>query len=556
MILNNTWPQYLAVRLLILFMRDLGLLCIGYFFTVFALGGVVAIAHPVSIIIESLGAIEILFYLFFFLPYRFIIQTFRPYKPPPLTRAERAELFYKAAGLIPDVESFVRKWTNNAHLADIRIDNVKEWLLWALFEIEDMRSIDIDTHKELDSYIEYVQQVIGLELKPGRGAAEPLRLSFDPIYVEHRSLVYYLFIGGLDMMMSLWLLATGYKFYRRARSTFFTLFPVRPLTLLSPNVSDAPEMSYWYRPHRSKTHRPVIIVHGLGIGLPPYQFWMATIPKDVGIIAVEMLPISTRITSQVLPSTQELCDSIAAIAAQARREDRASWNDFVLVTSSYGTLLVKKLINHPDFGPRISGNILCDPVALLLHLPDVAYNFTRRTPTKARRGRPGRANEFEITWASATEAGTAYSLARRFCWRESALCREDIMPSAQDAERGTSRYGDQEDQSPSSTSMRTTVIQGGEDCIAPAKNVAAYVFDGGVTYNHIDIRAWKEYEWKGTEELELVFLDGKDHGQAMMVPRPSKKIRQVVEGYCTRALDPTVRPVSMTSMYGKGYLEK
>lgn len=340
------------------------------------------------------------------------------------------------------------------------------------------------------------------------------------------------------MLMCLWLLVSGYKFYRQPRSTFFKVFPLRPLSLLSPNASDAPGMSFWYRPHRSQTHRPVVIIHGLGIGLIPYQFWMATIPKDVGVIAVEMLPISTRITSQVLPPTSELCQSVATITAQMRKKDPTAWNDFVLVTSSYGTMLVKGLVEHPDFGPHISGNVLCDPVALLLHLPDVAYNFTRRTPGRSRRGRPGRANEWEITWASATEAGTAYSLARRFCWRECALWREDLIRSMRDAENG---------QYLSSKFMRTTVIQGGEDCIAAAKNVAAYVYSGEVTYGYPDIKAWNEYQWNGTDELELVFMDGKDHGQGMMVPRPSKKIRQVIEGYCRRDLQAPVRPT--TSVY-------
>lgn len=114
------------------------------------------------------------------------------------------------------------------------------------------------------------------------------------------------------------------------------------------------------------------------------------------------------------------------------------------------------------------------------------------------------------------------------------------MPSMRDAENGQHLSG---------KFMRTTVIQGGEDCIAAAKNVAAYVYSGDVTYGHSDIQAWNEYQWNGTEELELVFLDGKDHGQGMMVPRPSKKIRQVIEGYCRRDLQAPVRPTTFTSVY-------
>lgn len=192
MIVNNSWPEYLGIRLVILLMRDLGLLCLGYFFIVLALGGVIAAAHPVSITIEALGAIEILFYVSFFLPYCFFLQSHRPYKPIPLNREERAKLFYRGVSLIPDAEQFIRKWSNNAHLEDIRVDNVKDWLLWALFETEDIREIGLDTHDELAEYIEHVRRHLGLDLKPGRGPAETLRLSFDPIYMEHRSLVYYL----------------------------------------------------------------------------------------------------------------------------------------------------------------------------------------------------------------------------------------------------------------------------------------------------------------------------------------------------------------------------
>jgi hypothetical protein len=46
----------------------LRLACLLYFYLALSIGGVVAVAHPVSIFIEIVGAIEILFYLLWYLP--------------------------------------------------------------------------------------------------------------------------------------------------------------------------------------------------------------------------------------------------------------------------------------------------------------------------------------------------------------------------------------------------------------------------------------------------------------------------------------------------------
>lgn len=193
MIVQKTWPQYIAVRVLIVMMRDLGLLGLTYFYAIFALGGVKAIAHPVSIFIEVIAAIEVLFYLFFFLPYRWYLQTYKPYRPPPMSRSQRARLFYKALSLVPDGEDFVRKWMLNAHMEDIRRENLKDWLLWALFEHDNTTNRPTkEINAELDQYIDDTEEKFGIKLRSGRGKAEALRLAFDPVIIQHRSLFYYM----------------------------------------------------------------------------------------------------------------------------------------------------------------------------------------------------------------------------------------------------------------------------------------------------------------------------------------------------------------------------
>ncbi|GKT90732.1 alpha/beta hydrolase fold family [Colletotrichum tofieldiae] len=546
MIVQKTWPQYIAVRALIVMMRDLGLLGLTYFYVVFALGGVKAIAHPVSIFIEVIAAIEILFYLLFFLPYKWYLQSHKPYQPPRMTRSQRARLFYKALSLVPDGEEFVRKWMLNVHMEDIRRENLKDWLLWALFEQDNMSSRPTKhIDDELEQYIDDAEEKFGIKLRSGRGSAEALRLMFDPVIIQHRSLFYYMVIGLFDNLMALYLLTQGYRYYKQPLSTFFKIFPVRFINLFPFTQSAADEMSYWYRPHKSTTKRPIVFIHGLGVGLIPYIFWLHTIPKDVGILAVEMLPISSRVTTYPLASTPELCKMIAKCVAQQRAlqptpgaGESGTWNDFVLIGNSYGTLLMGQLLQRADFAPRVAATVLIDPVSLLLHLPDVAFNFTRREPTPSVRGRTGHGNEWEIWWASATDAGTAYTLARRLCWRESLMWREMLTPSLRNVETGYYASGSPEEiaifGNGVQVGMRSTVILGGEDCVTAPKPVASYVYSGDVKWSLDDLETWKRYQWTGKEELELMFLDGKDHGQGIMVPYPYKPIQNVIETYCQR----------------------
>lgn len=152
------------------------------------MAGVSGVTHPFSIFVEVVGAIEILWYLAWFLPYRHYLQ--RPgIRPTPLRRAQRRQLFRKALDLITDGEQFVRKWMQNSHLEDIRRENLKDWFLWALWERDGPPGED---DEELEDIISEVEERLDMKIKPGRGDAEALRPSFDRIRMTHRSLFWYI----------------------------------------------------------------------------------------------------------------------------------------------------------------------------------------------------------------------------------------------------------------------------------------------------------------------------------------------------------------------------
>ena len=273
-------------------------------------------------------------------------------------------------------------------------------------------------------------------------------------------------------------------------------------------------MSYYYRPHKSQTHRPIVFVHGVGIGLLVYIPFFLSLPKDIGILAIEVLPVSSRICEGA-PLAEDVVREVGDIISQQ------SLTDFVFIGNSYGTFFAKLFLNSSFLASRMTKIILIDPVAVLLHFPDVAFNFTRKKPRFA--------NELELYFAAQTEPDIAFTFAKRMCWRSHVLWREDLLRHP------------------------TTLIMGGEDCLVKTEAIAAYITKGTTAperteedwegkqkfgkleWNWGDRERWKRSinDWTG-EGLELVWLEGYDHGQGLLGRKMLPRIVKMVERYCEK----------------------
>lgn len=119
----------------------------------------------------------------------------------------------------------------------------------------------------------------------------------------------------------------GYKHY--TNGSIMEVFPWRPHTVLSAK-SPARYLSYWCRPHTSKTKMPIVFLHGLGIGIYPYiplYVELAAADPEVGIIVIENMPISMRICHDPM-SANELCAQINRIL------EHHNFDKFVLMSHS------------------------------------------------------------------------------------------------------------------------------------------------------------------------------------------------------------------------------
>ena len=180
--------------------------------------------------------------------------------------------------------------------------------------------------------------------------------------------------------------------------------------------------TYWHRPHTSHTKLPIVFIHGIGIGLYPYVNFLRDLNSlsgvengaaddQVGIIAIEIMPVSFRITHHAL-TKEVICDEIQAITKSH------GFDKYVLVAHSYGTAVATYMIKSPKLANQIGPVVLIDPITILLHLPDVAYNFTRRQPV--------RANEHQLYYFGSMDMGVSHTLARSFFWSDIILWKEDL----------------------------------------------------------------------------------------------------------------------------------
>jgi hypothetical protein len=124
------------------------------------------------------------------------------------------------------------------------------------------------------------------------------------------------------------------------------------------------------------------------------------------------MPVSFRITHSAL-SRDDMCAEVASIINHHFGEQK-----FVLCSHSYGSVISTHLVHYKPISHLIGPIVLIDPVSILLHLPDVAYNFTRR--------KPARANEFQLYYFASMDSGVAHTLARRFFWNENVIWKKDM----------------------------------------------------------------------------------------------------------------------------------
>ncbi|ROV91536.1 hypothetical protein VMCG_09454 [Cytospora schulzeri] len=472
--LNPTFHGLVFIRICVFFLTYLPVI-------------VLFLPYPFWII----APIESLYYLFVFRPFQ--SRLLHAAKHPP-QEIDRAATFQRCLENIPDPERYLSLWALGADIKDIKRDNVRDFLLWAFFDREESSP---DIEHELETYIVKTEEQLGRPLEPGYGSARHVRLTFDQVPHRYRSFVWYLTVGLVDTATHTHMLWNGFQFWPCSlRTNLIDVFPARPLASLGRMLRHSPsdELSYWYRAPRSvdpsSTTLPVVFLHGIGIGLYPYVPFLSSLPSTSAVLALEILPISMRLTKTNILARPDFLRQLKKIL------QHHGIDEFVLIGHSYGTVLTTHVLHDPDLGARAKGVMLVDPVTLLLHLPDVAYNFTRRKPKTA--------NEWQLWYLASMDPGIALVLGRHFFWRENIIWKEELVAGGRKA----------------------AVCLAGRDLIVDTRTVARYLTEdedgsGGV------LEAASKGAVRTRTGVELLWFE-MDHAQVFDNRRDYRLIQEVI----------------------------
>ncbi|KAH7111838.1 hypothetical protein B0J11DRAFT_543139 [Dendryphion nanum] len=448
-------------------------------------------------ILQVWATLETAFYLLVYHPRRLYLQRAATH-PAPQCRQHRRALFQRCHENIPDPERYLTKWFMDAPASEIKQENVKDFFRWAFLNNGEPSTME---DEELEEYVRKIEELLKRRIEPGRGNANCFRLTLDKVDMLHRSLTWYLCVFVVDTVASGYLRYYSFDFHPTSLLQFPTVFPLRPLTLLTPHRSPAKTLTYWHRRHTSNTRLPILFIHGIGIGLYPYINFLAELnledetdrsDGELGIIAVEIMAVSSRITGKALDNVA-MCQEIDCIL------ESHGWGKFVLVSHSYGSVITTHLLHTPQIAQKIGPILFIDPISFLLHLPDVAYNFICRKPT--------RANEHQLYYFASKDMGVSHTLSRRFFWSQNILWKEDIR------------------------NRRVTVVLGGKDLIVDTKIVKEYL-TGNESVNQ-EKESWQKREWKG-DGLDVLWFPELDHGQVFDKKSSRARLVNIVRIYCAR----------------------
>ena len=524
--LNNTWSQYVMIRLVILFLHALAPLCTVYTLTILRRA---FFAHHLTQPVFTTGLqlyclAETLFFVFF-LWYRGRLQR-EAIHPPLRSKEDRKKLFDKVRSEIHDPQKFLQGWFRGAKIDEIGRDDLRDFLGWAFWEGRN----SAEDEEELNALVGKVEKMMGRSFKPGKGGAKSLRLTLDPIEMQWRSLLWYGILMMVDTVVHMRFLVYGFG-YRGTTAGSLRVFPPRPIPAaadVAGKKSSAEQISYWVKPHTSTTRLPVVYIHGIGVGLHPYVEFLHEIDRatnnghdsndQVGIISIEVLQISSRLTHSV-PTRAEFLAQITKVLDHEHGFDR-----FVLISHSYGSVFSTHMLTDDTMSKRVAATLLVDPVTMLLHMPDVAYNFTIRKPTSA--------SEWQLWYFASKDPGVAHTLGRHFFWSENILWRDRITHLVEKR-------------------MRVTASLARRDLIVDTEAVGAYLMEKKVpdpvvvkegdgkakmalSVNGTDVgedEDWKVRKWKG-KGLEVLWWDDLDHAQVFDNKDDRKKLVEVVVDYC------------------------
>ncbi|KAF9485285.1 hypothetical protein BDN70DRAFT_871298 [Pholiota conissans] len=360
----------------------------------------------------------------------------------------------------------LRTWFCKVPFSSITRHHIEKWLYWAMYNTA-LPPVDQvpETHKKaMDEALILLQKRIGCKIPEGSNDhVRPILLTVDKTNIFWRPFAFYSFIHVINWCLS---------------KLFKTLYDVQY------GYSNGVEYLVRIPAHwdRDISPRPIVFLHGLGLGLFQYHQVIASLINNFPDRPI-LIPLQPQISQDVFhprflkpPSRHEMADQLAGLLKALAwvnvdektfsskvydSEEQEVEESLVEIPERGVTMLSHSngsythawmLKGHPEL---IGRSCFVDPVTFCSWEGDVCYNFFYRPCMTGM--------ELLVRYFVGSELGVANLLQRHFCWTSNSLWFEEI-PNARDPHR-------------------SLFLLGGKDDIVHAERVKLYLASHGVRKN-------------------------------------------------------------------------
>ncbi|KAI9226601.1 MAG: hypothetical protein DHS80DRAFT_18484 [Piptocephalis tieghemiana] len=291
--------------------------------------------------------------------------------------------------------------------------------------------------------LEALEARLGAPFPPGYNPnVRCIRLNYDPVHAIHRPFLIYLCVLTMDFLLKLVLRFKGFRRYGRLpRSLPLAIFPSLSSLLSSSSVPEpekSNQVTYWYRPGSSPPSssfssspsspppKPIIFVHGIGIGILPYISFILRLIRTITpssssssssspapippIYLVELSEVAMRLNLNPSPTIPIVVTEMA-MALTERGHHQAVW-----VGHSLGSSVVAGACRWAR--ESVAATVFIDPICFLLHYPNVAWNFVHRRGIGA--------DERFTEYFASRELSISRYISRDFQWWHSCVFADQI----------------------------------------------------------------------------------------------------------------------------------
>lgn len=288
-------------------------------------------------------------------------------------------------------EQWISGFFCGANIDDIKQDNLRSFLAWVLFASPHSKLSESDMMR-VEAAMVYLAEHYDFSAPEGfNPKVNHVRMTHDRVPFIHRPLLMYFVSAVIE--------AVGGALYR---SQGFRRLRLRGI-------------DYWYCPGpRNSTKSPLLVFHGISSGWMTYYHLVSMIGVGRAVFLIDLEAIKVMSLCFEMPTPDKYSQFVKDILDRHHVVDKIS-----VLGHSFGSITAGWFVRC--YPAMVSHLTLLDPVSLLLGLPDVAYGFLYRPPTKFM--------EWLIYLVASQEITVSHTLYRNFWWYNNILYLEDIPSS-------------------------------------------------------------------------------------------------------------------------------